>query len=80
MMANRRESTPARQLMLVRHAMPAIQPEVPAGEWHLSPAGRRSCKRLALPSHIMEGPHEHDRRGEPYGDRARFRAAVRSCF
>ncbi|MFI5273406.1 MAG: histidine phosphatase family protein [Ktedonobacterales bacterium] len=35
------------QLILVRHAAPRIVPEVPAAEWHLSPAGRAAAATLA---------------------------------
>jgi broad specificity phosphatase PhoE len=38
---------PARTLILVKHAMPAIDPARPAHEWPLAEAGRRSCAPLA---------------------------------
>lgn len=36
-----------RRLILVRHAAPMKQPEVPAREWSLSPAGHADAARLA---------------------------------
>jgi len=39
-------------LLLVRHAMPDASPEVPSGEWPLTPAGRAAASSLvdALPA------------------------------
>ena len=39
-------------LLLVRHAMPGASPEVPSGEWPLTPAGRAAASSLvdALPA------------------------------
>lgn len=37
----------APQLILIKHAMPEIQPERPHNTWSLSEAGRRSCTLLA---------------------------------
>jgi broad specificity phosphatase PhoE len=34
------------RLLLVRHAMPAIDPGVPAGQWELTPAGRAAARAL----------------------------------
>lgn len=36
-----------RTLILVKHAMPALEPDVPSREWHLSAAGRARCLPLA---------------------------------
>jgi broad specificity phosphatase PhoE len=36
-----------RRLLLVKHAAPAIEPEVPAARWRLSDAGRATCIPLA---------------------------------
>lgn len=36
-----------RKLILVRHSLPEIDPQVPAKEWHLSEEGRRRCRALA---------------------------------
>jgi broad specificity phosphatase PhoE len=36
-----------RQLILVKHAAPEIEPSVPAREWRLSEAGRQRCTVLA---------------------------------
>jgi broad specificity phosphatase PhoE len=41
-----KESNPA-HLILVKHAMPDIDPAVPSREWRLSDDGRASCERLA---------------------------------
>jgi broad specificity phosphatase PhoE len=38
---------PARTLILVKHSQPALEPGVPAAQWHLSPEGRRRCGPLA---------------------------------
>lgn len=38
---------PERRLILIKHAMPAIQPEKEASSWHLSGAGKASCESLA---------------------------------
>ena len=35
------------KLFLIKHAMPEIQPEVPANQWHLSKSGRLSCSQIA---------------------------------
>jgi len=37
----------ARKLILVRHSLPEIVPDVPAREWTLSDQGRRRCHALA---------------------------------
>lgn len=34
-------------LILVKHSLPEIQPNLPANEWHLSPEGRARCVPLA---------------------------------
>jgi len=34
-------------LILVKHSLPEILPEIPASEWHLSAEGRRRCQVLA---------------------------------
>lgn len=34
-------------LILVRHAMPAVDPDVPPERWHLSPDGHRAATALA---------------------------------
>src|SRR5215475_2266392 len=34
-------------LILVRHAMPAYTPEIPAHEWELAPDGREAPEQLA---------------------------------
>lgn len=34
-------------LLLVKHAMPVVDPDAPAREWVLSDAGRRASKLLA---------------------------------
>ena len=36
-----------RTLILVKHAMPTLEPEVPSRAWHLSDAGRARCLPLA---------------------------------
>lgn len=36
-----------RTLILIKHAMPALEPGVPSREWHLSDAGRARCLPLA---------------------------------
>lgn len=36
-----------RKLILVKHSLPAIDPNVPAREWHLSDVGRERCRALA---------------------------------
>jgi broad specificity phosphatase PhoE len=36
-----------RQLILVKHSLPEILPEVPAAQWRLSVEGRRRCAALA---------------------------------
>jgi broad specificity phosphatase PhoE len=38
---------PARYLILVKHSQPALEPEVPAAQWHLSAEGERRCGPLA---------------------------------
>ncbi len=35
------------RLVLIRHARPEIDPDIPANEWGLSPEGRVACPRLA---------------------------------
>ena len=35
------------KLILVKHSLPEILPEIPASEWHLSAEGRRRCQVLA---------------------------------
>lgn|SRR5574341_624678 len=35
------------QLLLVKHALPEIVPEVPPAQWHLSELGRSRCNALA---------------------------------
>jgi broad specificity phosphatase PhoE len=37
-------------LILVRHAMPAIDPAVPPAQWHLGPEGLVAAARLRLPA------------------------------
>jgi len=37
----------ARTLILVKHAMPALEPGVPSRDWHLSDLGRERCIPLA---------------------------------
>ncbi len=37
----------ARNLILVKHAMPALEPDVPSRDWQLSDAGRARCIPLA---------------------------------
>lgn len=39
--------TPERLLVLVRHSVPAIDPEIPSAEWPLSAEGRERCLSLA---------------------------------
>jgi len=36
-----------RHLILVKHSLPAIVPDLPAAEWQLSDEGRRRCEALA---------------------------------
>jgi broad specificity phosphatase PhoE len=38
---------PARSLILVKHSQPALEPDVPAAQWHLSAEGERRCGPLA---------------------------------
>jgi broad specificity phosphatase PhoE len=38
---------PARRLILVKHSQPALEPGVPAAQWHLSAEGARRCGPLA---------------------------------
>ena len=38
---------PARTLILVKHSQPALEPDVPAAQWHLSAEGERRCGPLA---------------------------------
>ncbi len=38
---------PARTLILVKHSQPALEPDVPAAQWHLSVEGERRCGPLA---------------------------------
>src|SRR5512147_1072223 len=42
-------------LLLVRHAMPAADPNVAPEEWHLDPSGRSAAAALAsmLPDHAV---------------------------
>jgi broad specificity phosphatase PhoE len=35
------------KLFLIKHAMPEIQPEIPANQWVLSKSGRLSCSQIA---------------------------------
>jgi broad specificity phosphatase PhoE len=37
----------APELLLIKHATPAIRPNVPANQWHLSAAGREGAAKLA---------------------------------
>ncbi len=37
----------SRTLILVKHAMPALEPDLPSRQWRLSDAGRASCLPLA---------------------------------
>jgi len=37
----------ARTLILIKHAMPALEPDVPSRDWHLSDVGRARCIPLA---------------------------------
>ena len=41
------------RLVLVRHAMPEVRPDVPAARWHLGEDGRLAARNLrhALPEH-----------------------------
>ena len=39
--------TPERLLILVRHSLPAVDPEVPSATWPLSAEGRERCVTLA---------------------------------
>ena len=43
-----------RQLFLIRHASPVIQPEVPARDWPLSERGIEEAQSLAKLGHIWE--------------------------
>lgn len=53
-----------RRLILVRHAAPMKQPEVPAREWSLSPAGHADAARLAqLLAAYAPAAITHPRRG-----------------
>ncbi len=36
-----------RKLILIKHAKPQVEEDVPSHEWELSPEGRQSCKPLA---------------------------------
>ena len=36
-----------RKLILIKHAKPEVEQDVPSHEWELSPEGRESCKPLA---------------------------------
>jgi len=36
-----------RKLILVRHSLPEIVPDLPARQWHLSDEGRLRCRKLA---------------------------------
>jgi broad specificity phosphatase PhoE len=38
---------PARRLILVKHSLPALEPDVSAAGWHLSAEGQRRCASLA---------------------------------
>ncbi len=38
---------PAPELILIKHSLPEINPNLPAAEWHLSAEGRQRCERLA---------------------------------
>jgi broad specificity phosphatase PhoE len=40
-------SEPASRLILVKHALPIVDPPRPAREWPLSPEGEEACGRLA---------------------------------
>jgi broad specificity phosphatase PhoE len=42
-----------RRLFLVRHAMPAVDAQVPPDRWDLDPAGRAAARALALPPHAV---------------------------
>ena len=39
------------RLILVRHAMPEVDPAVPPHRWQLGPAGRAAARSLRLPPH-----------------------------
>jgi len=36
-----------RKLILIKHAKPQVEEDIPSHEWELSPEGRESCKALA---------------------------------
>ena len=38
---------PARKLILVRHSLPEVRPDIPASDWELSEEGRARCLPLA---------------------------------
>ena len=38
---------PTRKLILIKHSKPAVEPDVPSHQWHLSEEGRRRCDSLA---------------------------------
>src|SRR2546421_10994439 len=50
---DRRSALVGRKLVLIKHAAPEVDPDVPAERWHLSEKGRASCTPLAasLASH-----------------------------
>lgn len=35
-------------LILIRHSLPKIVPDIPAKQWHLSSTGRQRCEQLAV--------------------------------
>jgi broad specificity phosphatase PhoE len=41
------------EFIVIRHAMPELDPQVPPDQWHLGPAGRAAARQLAaiLPTH-----------------------------
>ena len=41
------------RLLLVRHAMPEMDPAVPPDRWRLAPAGRAAAAALRLPPHAL---------------------------
>jgi len=44
------------KLVLIKHSLPEIQPDLPARRWRLSEEGRRRCRPLAdrLVAHVPE--------------------------
>jgi broad specificity phosphatase PhoE len=50
------------RLILIRHAMPEVDPAVPAGQWHLGAGGRAAARALRP---LVSGPADHVASTEP---------------